>query len=59
MKWTIYDEIVQNILALSIIAIYLIMAISLKETPAELKIFTGAILVAYGFKVWKNKKNGE
>ena len=59
MRWTIYDEAVQNILALFVVITYLVMTFKLYEVPVELKIFTGAVLVGYGFKVFKTKINGE
>jgi len=57
-KWTSFNEVVQNLLALAIVATYLYMVLNGKTVPIELTGFTAAILLFFGFKIYKASNGG-
>ena len=57
-RWSRFNEFVQNVLALAVVASYLYMVVNKMQPPIELIGFTGAILIFFGFKAYKSKGNG-
>ena len=57
-RWTWGNEVVQNIIALGVVSTYLGLMWMLVEVPTHLIAFVGAILLYFGFKVYKAKTNG-
>ncbi len=56
-RWTKLNEVMQNLIAGGMAGAYLFMTVRGLETPNELKVFVGAILLYFGFKVYRGKQN--
>ncbi len=57
--WSKLNEVIQNVIGVSIVGVYLFMVVNSMEAPVELKAFVGAILIYFGFRIHKSKNNGE
>ena len=56
--WSWANEIVQNIIGIAVVATYLYLVITGSVAPMELKVFAAAVMVFYGFRVYKASQNG-
>uniref|UniRef100_A0A6M3JAY1 Holin n=1 Tax=viral metagenome TaxID=1070528 RepID=A0A6M3JAY1_9ZZZZ len=57
--WSWLNEIVQNAIALGVVGTYLILVLGGTEAPVELKAFVGAILLFFGFRIYKQDGKDE
>ena len=57
-SWTWLNEVVQNIMGVAVVGTYLYLTIVGRDTPAILETFAAAILIFFGFKVYKASRNG-
>jgi hypothetical protein len=57
-NWSKLNEIVQNLLALSVVGTYLYLVIVGATVPLALVGFATAVLLYFGFKTYKNGTNG-
>lgn len=55
-SWSVFNEVVQNVIALLIVGIYAALIIIGRPTPLELQAFVAAVLAFYGYKAAKNGK---
>jgi hypothetical protein len=57
MKWTWLDEIVQNMIGVSVVGTYLYLVIVNRDAPLALEALVAAVLFYYGFKAYRKVKN--